>query len=199
MKKIFEMKKIIVILFVFISFFICVFYCAGLEKTFDYVEDEVDIGGIQLIKNENFSLSIGLETYKDNKNVKADNFGVSLVFGKPKKSVIIKSVELNFKNKLKFPLESLAVTDGFYSWKEERNIKVKSFQDLPEKFKIVEESNKAYFVYFWKYIAKESNCKNIELNYNIELIVSGKELKIQGKKKFKIISETIFVNPIRFH
>jgi hypothetical protein len=193
------MKKIIVILLVFISFFVCVFYLAGLEKRFDYVEDETNIGDVQLIKNENFSLSIGLGTYKDKTNVKADNFGVSLVFGKPKKSVIIKSVELNFNNKLKFPLESLAATDGFYSWKEERNIKVKSFQDLPEKFKTVDESNKAYFVYFWKYIAKESNCKNIELNYDIELIVSGKEFKIQGKRKFKIISETIFVNPIRFH
>jgi|TARA_R110001606_G_C15087076_1_gene617997 hypothetical protein len=191
------MKRVVVLLIIFISSVSGLIYFSGLEKQFSYEELETDKEDLQLIKNTDFRLSIGLRTFVNKNDLNANNFGVALVFGKPKKSVKIKSVTFNFKNE--FKLKSLSVTDGFYSWKEERNIKVENFRVLPDKFTIVDKSNRAYFVYFWEYIANKKDCETLDLNYNIELSVSNKEYKIEGNKKFKIKSETIFRNPIRFH
>lgn len=191
------MKRVIVFSIILISSVSGLIYFSGLEKQYSYKELETNKEDIQLIKNTDFGLSVGLRTFVNKSEFNANNFGVNLVFGKPKKSVKIKSVIFKFKND--FKLKSLSATDGFYSWKEERNIEVKSFQELPDKFKIVDKSNRAYFVYFWEYIANKNECENLDLNYSIELSVSGKEYMIEGNKKFKIKSETVFRNPIRIH
>ncbi len=191
------MKKVIVFLIIFISSISGLIYWLGLEKQFTYIETKTSKENLQLISNSDFSLSMGLRTFIDKSNLNANNFGVALVFGKPKKSIKIKSVVFKFKNE--FKLKSLSAKDGFYNWREERNIEVENFQALPDNFTIVDKSNKSYFVYFWEYTANKKESENLELNYNIELSVSNKEYNIEGNKKFKIKSETIFRSPIRAH
>lgn len=151
---------------------------------------------------EDFVVSIMLGSRKGNEVDPSDDIAFTIFFSKPSDDITINSVKVKAYSDSAtdtFELQSVQALDGFYQWEEEKNGEAKSFKELPSHLKSVSKDIEAYYAYSWTFNTANHNINSVNVSLEIDLSSNGKELKIKENKRFKLNSELIFRNPIRFH
>ena len=198
------MKKIFKILIILIFVVVGLIWWIGSETKYSYIENDLYSQNVEIINNSDFNLSLSCSPEMNDKKDSPNGLGVQLIFKQIREDVQIDSVIVNVTSKLNdqtLELSSVNAVDGYYSWKKEYNSQAESFEQLPDKFKTIKKDIKAYFVYSWYYdkLRKNENVDLIKVTTKINLSSNGEKYNILKENIFKLKSELIYRNPIRFH
>lgn len=184
------MKKIYLIIISTILLSIVLFYITGLETRYFYksVAEKENIG---IVKNPDFRIQL-FAAPSDS------SLTVNIVFDNLKRTILLESAKVNILTNENLKLEEVTATDGFYSWKQEKNGKAESFDELPEHLKIVNKDIRAYFDYSWSFDIADKP-ENIEIDLLMIFMIENKRIQIKKKIKMILEKENVFLSPIRFH
>jgi hypothetical protein len=190
-----KIAGVVVLAFVFVV----LYKCTG--RRYYYLEKVKRREAVVLIDNNHLRLVFDVHPLRGTHTNRRENFSAGLVFHNLSRDVIVKRARLSAKDAKQrdLELEAVSAVDGFYSWKEDKNVSRSSCAELPAELRTISKDIKAYFVYSWSFTGQLLDASEIAVDLDLLFEAGNKAYKISNTLHFQIESEWVFENPIRFH
>ena len=182
-----------------VSVFVVLYKCTG--RRYYYLEKVKKRESVMLIYNNHLRLIFVAHSLKGTRTNRREDFSAGLVFHNLSRDVVVKQAGMRAKDAKQrdFALKAVGAVDGFYSWKEDKNVSRKSFAELPPESRTISKDTEAYFLYSWSFTGQLLDASEIAVDLDLLVEAGDQSYKISDTLNFQLQSEWVFENPIRFH